>query len=101
MQLEKAEAQGLAPKGLTRKTDNNQERTSTAARRKQQALHREFPEGWSRRIDPLSDTGGFLDDWGSSIVALHDDPEVDALELYREAMAWERAVHASSNWRAA
>ena len=56
--------------------------------------------GWVE-AEQLSDAGEFLDDWGNSIVELSSLPEMDERELRREATAWERAMHAYSNWRKA
>lgn len=101
MQPEKDEAQGRESEGLS--TENNSAIPSTEGRQKQQGLRRQVPGGRSRwlELDQTSDAGDFLDDWGSSIVDLSSIPETDEQELREEATAWQRAMHAYSNWRAA
>ena len=51
-----------------------------------------FPEGWSRWVEPKSiwDVDELLELWGTSIVTLGNDPEVDERELRREFDAWQR-----------
>ena len=57
---------------------------------------REYAEGWSRWVEPNTvwDVDEFLELWGTSIVTLGDDAEVDERELGRESDAWQRALHA-------
>lgn len=75
-----------------RSNDNRSNNRNSQAKPKQ----REYPEGWSCWVEPKTvlDVDEFLELWGTSIVTLGDDPEIDELELGREFDAWQRALHA-------
>ena len=73
------------------KEDGNRPKTYSP-----QAQPRQYPEGCSRWVEPKTvwDVDEFLELWGTSIVALRQDVEVDEEELRQEADAWGRALHA-------
>ena len=77
--------------------DENRPRNRNA---KAKPAQREYPEGWSRWVEPEAPcyADDFLEDWGEAVVHLRAS---NHYELNREASAWQRAMHAYAHWRAA
>ena len=64
-----------------------------------QAQPRQYPEGWSRWIEPEPPcyADDFLEDWADAIVQARG---YNHYEVNREASAWQRALRAFTWWRA-